>query len=295
MTLEQLKMLKSVAEFGSLKAASEKMYKTQPAISQGIKQLERSLNVQLFNREGYRLKLTSQGQQIYQHSLKLLNEVTHIQQLSEYFSEGNEASICLAFEASFDLNKMLPVLEKTQNEFPNTQIIIKQEYITGAFEALQQETADIAISPIEPFLRDNDYEFLPLYQGFLVNVASPRLLKRHQHLQHSSELLGEYQIIVQDSGQGTQGKDFWVQAGQRRWYVNEFETKKTLIQSGMGWGHLPKSLILKELNAGLLVELALQDMENEIELSYCAIKQKSKYLGPVASKLWINLQCHARH
>ena len=55
MTLEQLKMLKHVAELGSLKNASEKLFKTQPAISQGIKQLEAQLGLQLFNREGYRL------------------------------------------------------------------------------------------------------------------------------------------------------------------------------------------------------------------------------------------------
>ncbi|WP_114326619.1 helix-turn-helix domain-containing protein [Candidatus Colwellia aromaticivorans] len=36
MTLEQLKMLKQVAELGSLKSASAKLFKTQPAISQGI-------------------------------------------------------------------------------------------------------------------------------------------------------------------------------------------------------------------------------------------------------------------
>ena len=58
MTLEQLKMLKQVAELGSLKSASATLFKTQPAISQGIKQLEAQLGLQLFNRQGYRLSLT---------------------------------------------------------------------------------------------------------------------------------------------------------------------------------------------------------------------------------------------
>ena len=105
MTLEQLKMLKQVAELGSLKKASEKLFKTQPAISQGIKQLEAQLGLQLFNRQGYRLSLTNNGQKIYQHALRLLDEANHIERLATFLTAGNEASITIAIEASYDLKK----------------------------------------------------------------------------------------------------------------------------------------------------------------------------------------------
>ncbi len=85
MTLEQLNMLVKVAELGTLKAASEKLFKTQPAISQGIKQLEIQMGFQLFSRQGYRLLLTDNGKQIYQHALKLLNEAGQIKQLASFF------------------------------------------------------------------------------------------------------------------------------------------------------------------------------------------------------------------
>ena len=76
MTLEQLKMLKLVAEQGSLKSASEALYKTQPAISQGIKQLESQLGLQLFDRDGYRLVLTIEGEQIYSPAVQLLDKAS---------------------------------------------------------------------------------------------------------------------------------------------------------------------------------------------------------------------------
>ena len=64
MTLEQVKMLKLVVEEESLKAAGEKIHKTQAAVSQGIKQLESHLGIQLFNRNQYRLCLTSEEERV---------------------------------------------------------------------------------------------------------------------------------------------------------------------------------------------------------------------------------------
>jgi len=291
MTLEQLNMLKLVAEQGSLKKASELLHKTQPAISQGIKQLELQLNIELFNRQGYRLVLTPAGQQIYNHALRLLNEATEIKALSNHLNSGHEASITIAIEAAYDLNKIIPLLEKTQNQFPRTQIIIRQEYISGAFEALTNEQADIAITPVGMLdLEAENLEGYFLYQGSLINVAAPKLLKRHPDISTVKDLQNEYQIVVQDSGQRSKGINYSVQSGQRCWYVNDFNTKKTLVLSGMGWGRLPDSHIKNELANGSLQTIALTDFEQSAELKYYALKLKNNYLGPVANAFWDSLK-----
>lgn len=291
MTLEQLKMLIKVAELGSLKGASEALFKTQPAISQGIKQLEAQLGLQLFSRQGYRLSLTDNGKQIYQHAQRLLNEATQIKQLATFLTAGNEASVTIAIEASYDLKRILPVLEMTQSAFPHTQIILKQEYINGALEAVKSEQADLALTTIDNLaLQSGNYEANKLYQGNLCNVAAPKLLHRHPQLTLVTELKDEYQIVVQDSGQSSQGINYSVQTGQRCWYVNDFSTKKTLIMSGMGWGRLPDYMIKDELQSKALVAVNLKDFDTHIALNYQAIKLKSRLLGPVASKLWQNLE-----
>lgn len=295
MTIDQLIMFKTVAEAGTLRAASERLHKTQPAISQGIKQLELQLDLVLFNREGYRLALTEQGKKIFQHALRLLNEASEIRQVAKHLSSGNEASITLAFEASFDLSRVLPILEMTQNEFPNTQIVLKQEYITGAIEALMNGNADMIISPGDALhLQSAQLETVSLHKGKLADVASPRLLLRHPNLKFSHELLNEYQIIVQDTGTGSGKFEFGVQDGQRRWYVNDFHTKKMLILSGMGWGKLPDYLIEQEVKSGALIHFKLQGTQNELQLNYYAIKNKGTLLGPVASKLWKNLSLYGQ-
>jgi len=279
-----------VAQHGTLKGASQALFKTQPAISQGLKQLESQLGLELFSRQGYRLALTQAGRQIHLRAQRLLSEADEIQQLSAHLARGMEASVTLAFDASFDLTRILPILEMTQQEFPDTAIILKQEHMSGAFEAVLNDNADLAITPSNSYFMESEaVQGVKLYQGALISVAAPRLLKRHPKLTRVDELRNEYQIVVQDSGQASKGKEMGVQQGQRRWYVNDYSTKKTLTLSGMGWGKLPDNLIADELANGSLCKLQLEGVINEVSVDYYAVKQESKILGPVASKLWESL------
>ncbi|MDO6421253.1 LysR family transcriptional regulator [Saccharophagus degradans] len=253
MKLEQLLAFQSVAELGSLGRASDHLHKTQPAISQSIKQLEEGLGVTLFSRSNYRLELTQSGRSLYQQTLRVLNEASSLQNMAKHLSAGNEASITLAMEASYDLRGIIPLLSNVQNQFPDTQIVLRQERLTGALGALSDRHATVCLSPSGPeHLLDTQFTTHYLSSGSLVNVASSQLLSRHPNLQTSAELINEYQIVIQDSGKYSGDKKWGIQDGQRCWYVNDFATKKMLIESGIGWGRLPQYQIQKSLNTGEL-------------------------------------------
>ncbi|GAA0780213.1 MULTISPECIES: LysR family transcriptional regulator [Pseudomonadati] len=296
MKLEQLSMFKAVAELGSLRQASELMHKTQPAISQGIRQLESILAVNLFNRSGYRLALTTEGKVLYQHALRVLDEANALREMARHIHSGNETSVTLATEASFDLKSIIPLLTKVQNQFPDTKIVLKQEHLTGAFEALMQQEATLCISPInDEFFQDSNVELHLLNSGRLVTVASPVMLARHPNLQFKAQLTNEYQIVLQDSGKGSSNKSWGIQQGQRCWYVSDFATKKMLIESGMGWGSMPYHQIQKSITNNELVVLNLADSESVMNFNYYIIKNKQQLLGPVAQSLWQHFKAYTAH
>ncbi|WP_448546595.1 LysR family transcriptional regulator [Thalassotalea fusca] len=287
MTLDQLNMLVALADTGTLKQASALLHKTQPAISQGIKQLEAQLNVKLFDRSSYRLSLTTAGRKIYHHAMRTIKEANELRQLSVHLARGEEPQVVIAMNASFDIRKIIPMLETMQQQFPQTQIVLKQEYLSGAIESVEEKRADIAITTIDPVkLELGKLTAIWLDQGDLINVASPKLIERHPALASATELINEYQIVVQDSGQSSQGKQFSVQTGQRCWYVNDFNTKHTLIKSGIGWGRLPDSVINRDIASGELIPLQLSDLRTRLPLNYHAIKHKDQIFGPVAESLW---------
>jgi len=287
MTLEQLKMLKAVIEEGSLQAASERLFKTQPAISKGLQQLESSLGITLLDRSGYKLKLTQQGELIYQKALVLLEQSEQLNQMAKHYKTGYEAKVVIAVDAMFDLETLVPIFEHIQNEFPQTQIILKQEFLTGGIDSVINKRAELAVSASEAnFLKNFKLESQHIHTQSLINVASPKMLSRHEQLSELAQLKDEYQIVVQDSGSLTKGVELDVQQDQRKWYVNDFHSKRTLCLSGIGWGRLPHSMIKHDLEKGSLVPFGLVDSKMEMEVNSYVMKLKGQVLGPVANKLW---------
>ncbi|WAC56764.1 LysR family transcriptional regulator [Gordonia sp. SL306] len=70
--LRRLRMFVTVAEAPSLRVAAEKMFMTQQAASSAIKELERTLGVELFSRTRRSLMLTQAGETLYRGAAALL-------------------------------------------------------------------------------------------------------------------------------------------------------------------------------------------------------------------------------
>ncbi|MBE6996409.1 MAG: LysR family transcriptional regulator [Ruminococcaceae bacterium] len=65
--LELYRVFKEVAEAGNISEAAKKLYISQSAVSQSIKQLETALQARLFARSPRGVTLTSEGQMLYQY------------------------------------------------------------------------------------------------------------------------------------------------------------------------------------------------------------------------------------
>ena len=65
MNLNQLKIFYLAAKQGSLSAAAEALYITQPAVTKGIQRLQEHYEIKLFNRFGKKMALTDAGEVLY--------------------------------------------------------------------------------------------------------------------------------------------------------------------------------------------------------------------------------------
>ena len=73
--LYQLTTFVTVISEGSMTAAADKLYLTQPAVSQQIRNLEEDLGVNLLVRGVRQIKPTLQGQLLYDYAKKILQAV----------------------------------------------------------------------------------------------------------------------------------------------------------------------------------------------------------------------------
>jgi DNA-binding transcriptional LysR family regulator len=71
-TLQQLKILKTVAKEKNFTKASELLYLSQPSLSKQIKILEKNLGILLFNRENNKVFLTENGQIFLEYCDRIL-------------------------------------------------------------------------------------------------------------------------------------------------------------------------------------------------------------------------------
>ena len=63
--LEYYKVFYTVAKLGSISAAANSLFISQPAVSQAIKHLETALDANLFHRTSKGVKLTAEGEALY--------------------------------------------------------------------------------------------------------------------------------------------------------------------------------------------------------------------------------------
>ena len=75
MTLVQLQQFQAVCRCGSVTKAAKSLHLTQPTVSASIRELERALGVELFNRIDGLLHLTSEGSFFLEHAYALLVQV----------------------------------------------------------------------------------------------------------------------------------------------------------------------------------------------------------------------------
>ena len=71
MDIFQFEQFQAIAECGSMRAAADKLYLSQPTISHNIKRLESELGCQLFTRAGNKLRLTPYGELVLERTCEM--------------------------------------------------------------------------------------------------------------------------------------------------------------------------------------------------------------------------------
>lgn len=285
MTLDQIETFITVVEMGSFKAASEKLARSQPALSVSIKKLEDELGFLLFSREGYRPTLTEYGKQFYPRANSLIQNSHALQRFAKEISSDKETKISIAIDALCPLQKVFKPLRCLLEEEPSIDLDLSFEVLGGSLDKLSRGLVDFCIGPNVGF--DQSHFFiLPAMSVELIPVASEVLTKGMEPSQiELSKLKTWSQVIVRDSSQSTTTRSVGVLEGGRHITVGDLFVKKELLVAGLGWGRMPKHLIEDELRSGVLIDISSRSLVQE-KLDIVMMSSSKKPQGPVAKRFW---------
>jgi len=166
MEVRHFKMVIAIAEAGSVTAAAEKLFLTQPALSHQLKEIETQLGCQLFTRTNRKLVLTTAGKAFLNSSYLVVNEVGKLQSDIKRILTGETGRIRLATESSTCYHWLPRILKQFQEEFPNVEVQLNTSDVNQSLTMLIAGKVDVAI--VHRKQTEKNIEYIDLFEDEVV-------------------------------------------------------------------------------------------------------------------------------
>lgn len=147
MELRDFEAFVAVAEELHFGRAAARLHISQPPLSSRIRQLERDLGLQLFDRNTRTVSLTDAGERLLTPARRVLNEVDAAQNLAASIATGDQGRVRIGF-AGASSQRALPLLTgAVRSQYPGIELVLQsQTYVFTALELLLAGSIDLAFA-----------------------------------------------------------------------------------------------------------------------------------------------------
>ena len=181
MTLQQLKYVVTVAETGTITEAAGKLYISQPSLTNAIHELEREMQIVIFNRTNKGISLSKEGDIFLRYARQVLEQAEILE--DKYKGEGSgKKQFCVSTQHySFAVNAFVDLIKKYGQEEYDFSLRETQTY--EIIEDVAKMRSEIGILFLNDFnekvitkiLKSNELEFHELF------VAKPHVFISRRH------------------------------------------------------------------------------------------------------------------
>lgn len=152
--IELYKIFNVVANEKSFSKAATKLYMTQSAVSQAIKQLENSIEIILFKRTSKGIELTDAGNMLYKYTSSALELLETGMHKIENLKSLDEGELKIGAADTISSYFLLPRLEMFHKLYPNIRIQVINRVTTETISLLKDGKIDIGFGNL-PIYDDN--------------------------------------------------------------------------------------------------------------------------------------------
>ncbi|MFJ5549451.1 LysR family transcriptional regulator [Streptomyces sp. NPDC093225] len=143
--LRDLELLSATADAGTLTAAAERLYVSQPALSQRLTRLEDRLGMPLFDRRGRRLVPNAAGRRMLVAARRVLAELESAVRDLHEMREGHERYVRFTAQCSTTYQWLPPVLRAFRARHPDAEVRIERVADDAPVPALLADRVDVAL------------------------------------------------------------------------------------------------------------------------------------------------------
>lgn len=280
MSIRHLRIFIMVAECQKMSEAAEKLFITQPSVSQAIKEIEDYYGVKLFERLSKKLYITESGEYLLKYARHIVQSFDEMEMGLK--NKGQNVSLRIGATitvGSCMLNDIINKIEK-ENKDISTKITVNNTEVIQ--KMLLNSELDVAI--IEGIVSHKDLITKPICTDKLIVVVG----KNHKFYSKNeisiNELIGE-DIISREEGSG--GKKIFENILKNnnidvniKWSSTDTQAIKNAVIDGRGLAVLSSMIVEDEIKEGTLHKVSLKEinMFREISVVYHKNKFMSKYL-----------------
>ncbi len=279
MDLDQLHTFLEIVRLKSFSKAAETCFRTQPAISAQIRQLEQELDAPLFDRFGSRISLTPAGKIFAQYAARILELRRQAQDAIHELERSPRGELAIAANEATCIYVLPEVFSEYHRRFPNVQLRIERVYGRRVAEAVLENQVDFGIAQLP--LQERKLEVVKIHSDEIKLIApaghplagSPGV---------TAAQAAALPLILPKYGTTRARLNQWLEPFEENLHIvmelDSTEMIKRFVISGLGVSFLAASHCRAEEARGALVALSLapEPMVRRLALIYRKDKALSK-------------------
>jgi LysR family transcriptional regulator, low CO2-responsive transcriptional regulator len=279
MDFDQIHTFLEIVRLKSFSKAAQTCYRTQPAISAQIRQLEHELKAELFERFGSRISLTTAGKLFAQYAEQMLDLRRQAQNALNELETSPRGELVIAANEATCIYVLPGVFAVYKGQFPGVQLQVNRSYGSRVVEAVMENVADFGLTQLP--VAEKRVQVVEIYRDEIhCVVPSGHPLAGMERV--ACEDLLPYPLLLPQSGMTRSRLNSWFERVEDdiriSMELDSTETMKRFVEAGLGISFLAASNCEEEVAAGVLKSLPLapEPMVRKLGLIYRKDKALSK-------------------
>ncbi len=279
MDLDQLHTFLEIVRLKSFSKAAQTCFRTQPAISAQVRQLEQETNTPLFDRLGTRISLTPAGRIFAEYAEQILDLRRRAQDAINELERVPRGELVIAANEATCIYVLPKVFSQYREDFPNVQLLVDRSYGARVVEAVTDNQADFGITQLP--VTEKKLQVVRIYSDEIMLLLPP-----DHPLAGAAEVtpreLVSHPLLMPKSGTTRSRLNTWLEpvedSIQISMELDSTEMIKRFVMAGLGISFLAASNCEEEVSAGRLAVASLgpEPMERRLGLIYRKDKALSK-------------------
>ncbi len=181
MTLRQLKYIVTVAETGTITEVANRLYISQPSLTNAIRELEKEMNIVIFNRTNKGISLSKEGDDFLGYARQVLEQAAILEDKYKE-NDGGKKNFCVSTQHySFAVNAFVDLIKKYGQDEYDFSLRETQTYeIIDDVAKMKSEIGILFLNDfnemvIRKILKSHNLEFHLLF------VAKPHVFISRKH------------------------------------------------------------------------------------------------------------------